>query len=665
MDAASLEQMNKLRKSLGLPLLGGAQSESTSAAEAALPKFKQGGSNDANEEPASTLDTREAAGYDNYQKLVEDQRRQKQREERKKQIQKAKNAAEKYARLEGKGLGDTGDDGDLDAKAWLRGQKRRQQDIEEEREREIEQELAEKRKRAEIQYTGADLAGVQVAHEIDDFEGASGQILTLQDQEIAKDGETDEEDVLENADIVAKDKLREKLDAKKKIRYDVHDQEENSLLAQYDEKKRKAFTLDAKGSSLEEREAKRQQIGEKLKNTVSLDILKLDPVSDYQEVKIRKPKSKKKHKRLKEFDEDDIFTAAATSKEDDVQMGDASAPPARRPKETSFNDDEDLASALSFSRRAALKKKKIKPEDLARHLREEEDNDGDINGGDEEGITLDDTRAFLDNLHTRADEEAEAQTRRLASKTPEPKVEGTSPDSDVEMDESVQEARIVNGQESDAILEKLRREQNGQTEASTGIEEEKTLDQGIGAALSLLKERGIIKTSETDPSDKNALHRERQRFMLDQQLREHQSEMRARAQRERDRQAGKHTGMSTREREEQARYANEQRAQQGSIVAAAAFNKEYKPDVNIKYVDDDGRTMNQKEAFKHLSHQFHGKGSGKGKTEKHLKKLADEKRREAKSVLDSSREGDGGSGGLSKALGTMGRRDKVAGVRLQ
>ena len=130
-------------------------------------------------------------------------------------------------------------------------------------------------------------------------------------------------------------------------------------------------------------------------------------------------------------------------------------------------------------------------------------------------------------------------------------------------------------------------------------------------------------------------------------------------QRERDRQSGKLTGLSVKEREEHARWQNTQREHQTSIQAAAAFNREYKPDVNLKYIDDDGRSMNQKEAFKHLSHQFHGKGSGKMKTEKHLKKVADEKKREATSILDSSK-----ATGMSNAQGAMGKKNKEAGVRL-
>ena len=50
----------------------------------------------------------------------------------------------------------------------------------------------------------------------------------------------------------------------------------------------------------------------------------------------------------------------------------------------------------------------------------------------------------------------------------------------------------------------------------------------------------------------------------------------------------------------------------------------YKPRVQLEYVDDAGRFMSSKEAFRYLSHRFHGKGSGLKKTEKRSKKLEEE-----------------------------------------
>ncbi|CAH8838288.1 unnamed protein product [Trichobilharzia szidati] len=51
---------------------------------------------------------------------------------------------------------------------------------------------------------------------------------------------------------------------------------------------------------------------------------------------------------------------------------------------------------------------------------------------------------------------------------------------------------------------------------------------------------------------------------------------------------------------------------------------QYKPDIKLEYVDELGRDLSAKEAFRQLSHKFHGKGSGKNKTQKRMKKIKEE-----------------------------------------
>jgi U4/U6.U5 tri-snRNP-associated protein 1 len=67
----------------------------------------------------------------------------------------------------------------------------------------------------------------------------------------------------------------------------------------------------------------------------------------------------------------------------------------------------------------------------------------------------------------------------------------------------------------------------------------------------------------------------------------------------------------------------------------ARLYESYKPDVNIEYHDEFGRTLTPKEAWKALSHRFHGKGSGRTKQEKRLKKIAEERKREAMASGDT------------------------------
>ncbi|KAI5692672.1 hypothetical protein M8J75_012775, partial [Diaphorina citri] len=46
----------------------------------------------------------------------------------------------------------------------------------------------------------------------------------------------------------------------------------------------------------------------------------------------------------------------------------------------------------------------------------------------------------------------------------------------------------------------------------------------------------------------------------------------------------------------------------------------YKPNIQLDYIDDEGHLLSSKEAFRYLSHKFHGKGPSKNKIEKRLKK---------------------------------------------
>ena len=62
----------------------------------------------------------------------------------------------------------------------------------------------------------------------------------------------------------------------------------------------------------------------------------------------------------------------------------------------------------------------------------------------------------------------------------------------------------------------------------------------------------------------------------------------------------------------------------GGMITEFKDKDGYKPEIRLEYVDDSGRCLNPKEAFRQLSHRFHGKGSGKKKTEKRQKKVEEE-----------------------------------------
>lgn len=325
-------------------------------------------------------------------------------------------------------------------------------------------------------------------------------------------------------------------------------------------------------------------------------------------------------------------------------------------QDISFVDDDDLQASLAAQRRAALKKRKnLTPEDIARQLREEgsatpgPENIEDDNSG---GLVIDETSEFIANLQ----KPAAPETKQRSSSRPADAITSMDAESDEEGDVNMEHSYADIEDEEDRKA-RIKREESTSEVPATGIEEEVTLDKGLGSTLKLLKDRGILKTAES--GDINAIFREKQKFLAEKQRRESEAERKARQQRERDRANGRLDRMSAREKEEYARQQNNFRDQQESRQLAELFNKQYKPTVDLKYFDEHGRELGPKDAFRELSHQFHGKGSGKQKTEKLLKKIEDEKRREAQSTLDASQ-----IVGMSSAVGQQTKKQRQAGVRL-
>ena len=538
-DAISIEETNKVRIALGLKPL---------PVPGAGPTFKEDSSSDSDsDDQTSTLEKRQGAAGDNWKRLEDEREAKRKRIERSEAIKKACEAAQKITRLKGKGLGEADEDAELDTRTWLVQQKKRQEKLNKERERarRVEQELRDREERG---YSSRDLAGVKVAHAAKDFEEEGGeQVLTLKDATIEENEE--EGDELENLQLVEKEKLNEKLNLKKKKPvYNPNDEGEDGpkvLLQQYDEvidgKKRKRFMLDGEGFMAQEQTASQKNGTAGSKNqAISLDILKDLPASDYQEpseVKMKKPKKKKdKSTRRKAAEDDDVSPMAELN--GDVTNGDTmdvdeTPSISNKPSKpaSTFVDDEDLQSALTEQRRAVLKKrKKMKPEDLARQIEEERaatpvtNNEG---AADDGGLVIDETSEFVANLQVP---EAKA-TRRSSTpqsnghQTPAVKSE-SGEDEDVDMDRSYQDV----AEDGERAARVKREAAAAAALPETGLDEEQALSKGIGAAFNLLKQRNLV-----TPSDGDALtrrFRDQQDFIAQKRGREEAAAAKARRQRE-------------------------------------------------------------------------------------------------------------------------------------
>ncbi|KAJ4325577.1 hypothetical protein N0V84_003457 [Fusarium piperis] len=648
MDAATIEETNRIRISLGmkpLPVPGADTSNNQESNDA-----------DSDGEVASTLESRQARAYDNYNKAMEAENAKRKREEKAAAIRKARDQAQRNAVLEGKGFGEAEEGGDISAKDWLMGQKKRQKKIAKTRKLEEELAAAEAAAAAAVQYTSKDLAGIKVAHDTADFLDGDDQILTLKDTTIEENEA--EGDELENLNMREAEKLSERLDLKKKRPgynpLDDEEEGERGILAQYDDeiggKKTKKFTLDVDGAIAELSDIldKPAEKARKIQSVSLDDIVGDTPISsdylDPSKIKVKKPKKSKKSKgtRQKPVDEDDIFpidTAPVDSNAMEVDSSNGAASKKRKTADDTFVDDDDLQASLAIQRKKALKKrKKTRPEDIAKQLKEQED-EPEHAEQEEGGLVLGEVSEFVAGLSKPGEnEERKPRKPKTVSKSPEP-------DEDHPMEDNVDEP---DEKPATSALDEV---------DETGVEEEKAVGEGMGAALALLRERGLVEDTRGDSEYSNL--RDREEFLARKRRLEEELDEQARHQRERDRMSGKLDRMSVRDREEWARQQNTWRDQQQSRRMAELFSSGYKPNVELKYTDEHGRALDQKEAFKHLSHQFHGKGSGKGKTEKRLKKIEDEKRREAQSMFDASQ-----SAGMSLAAQQQLKKRREAGVRL-
>lgn len=145
------------------------------------------------------------------------------------------------------------------------------------------------------------------------------------------------------------------------------------------------------------------------------------------------------------------------------------------------------------------------------------------------------------------------------------------------------------------------------------LDDEPVVSSGVGAALELAKKKGYIEDEEKKLAgarrSKAKEELEVQNYSIEDKRYDDLDEKYSR---KRDRYSGG-----------------------GGMIQDFKEKDGYKPDVKLEYVDDSGRMLNRKEAFRQLSHRFHGKGSGKKKTEKRSKKQQEEQLMKQMSSTDT------------------------------
>ncbi|KZO91587.1 SART-1 protein [Calocera viscosa TUFC12733] len=628
-ESISLEETNKIRISLGLKPLT------------------------ADSPPAASEDQ---LAEKNYEDERERQRREKDAQRIKAAADKARNKRELNKRLKGATLGDA--DASLDdAKSWLKASKRREKELAERRQRELES--MDQVFQGE-DYSEKDLQGLKVSHDLDAIDEGQERILTLKDSRILdNEGIVEDELFDEEMDRAEKDQKRHELKTKRQD-YKGYDDEEfaggefgkRSVLAKYDEDINGASESGFRIGGPSRPTKKSQRAVEEAaaaavnKTLLSIDYSKNLEITDYlkeSEVGFKKPKTKKKRSTRKvEVDPDlvapnDTSTTNGEHKEQDAMDVDVKpivSAPRVRDLDANFVDDDELQAALARSRRARTAKvKKWAPEEMVRQLIEDkkeikmEPEDSEAPAEDN-GLTFDDTTEFIRNVALQpVVVKLQTQPKREPQDTtsaPSPRVKDEPMDEDEVMSEleagEVDEDEEMNDEEMLQAIESVIQEAEAavkeeEVNREIGITDEPMLQgAGLAGALSLLRQQGLIAKADTSATDREKIQRERDTWLA-----EHRRRIAIReVDRMRSRGGNSAQGTSASDAREVAR-----------------LYESYKPDVNIEYHDEFGRTLTAKEAWKALSHRFHGKGSGRLKTEKRLKKIEEERKREAMASGDT------------------------------
>lgn len=507
-------------------------------------------------------------------------------------------------------------------------------------------------------YDSNHLAGLKVSHKMSEFDEGGETILTLKDRGILDENDEDV-DELSNVNIEDREKLKKNLDLKKqKPGYNPYDDDQfngskQSILPQYeDEEEEGGFVIGNAGTvQRAKEEVDEKSVSQKLKEQ-TLSYEKMQEIKDYYtqeeaDAIFKKPKSKKKKKtRRKNKDEDDIDISVTNT----ITQEENTATPAPKQRtldpDANFVDDDDLQEALARARRVANKQKnkllkKMTPEEIAKKLKEEEANEMKTEDN-EGGLVLSEATEFVNSLGRNVPSFTPRDTPTPSVKKEEyvpVKVEPKTPQyelHEIKDDEPEADAPMEEPADEDTHMEEVQVKQEPEEEPKEDvIIEEPLVSKGLAATLSLLNQKGILAKPTEEQIRKDKIAAEQIRWQNEQRKKERLRELEEL--REKERRRGDRRGRDTermreleREREREREREEERRLRDFELAM-----QDYKPEVHLEYTDDSGRVLKAAEAFRFMSHKFHGMTSGKTKTEKRMKKIEEERRLNMMSSTDT------------------------------
>lgn len=529
----------------------------------------------------------------------------------------------------------------------------------------VEQEFTSKSK----DYTSKNLKGLKVDHDMGTFKEGKTVILTLKDKGILDD---DNADVLMNVnmldDEVAKKNTENK---KKKFDYKPYDEaeedeygtlKEKEILSKYDEEidgeKRKTFELGSGGKYANDEDRNMDLIRQQLRQqSHTLSIPSMTLASEYYTKdeanakfnKVKKKRRKIRGKVLKADDlvplEDEVYGSRNHGNDIDIKQEPAEVDPNQGVYQTGIANpfEPDWSKPPEIKMDIDALNEEIDPTEL---LEPEEDLTGVVVEEDEAQNELHTALTKARKLNQRKTKPSVFQVAEQVIARQEPIPTGKNKEGmSIVLNATSEFCRALGDiptygqagnreEDKDELMdferelaeERQRRQEEedqmsgwnvveiDQTPVDIGVSEKAVLDDepvvgmGVAAALQLANKKGYIEKElkKNQTGTKNAEDLAAQNYSIEDKRYDDLDEK----YRKRDRYGG-------------------------GIITDFKEKDSYKPNFKLEYVDDAGRHMNQKEAFRQLSHRFHGKGSGKKKTEKRQKKVEEEQLMKQMSSTDT------------------------------
>uniref|UniRef100_A0A452U2L9 Spliceosome associated factor 1, recruiter of U4/U6.U5 tri-snRNP n=1 Tax=Ursus maritimus TaxID=29073 RepID=A0A452U2L9_URSMA len=506
----------------------------------------------------------------------------------------------------------------------------------------VEEEFGQRRQDL---YSARDLQGLTVEHAIDSFREGETVILTLKDKGVLQE----EEDVLVNVNLVDKERAEKNVELRKKkpdyLPYaedesvdDLAQQKPRSILSKYDEElegeRPHSFRLEQGGAADGLRERELEEIRAKLRlQAQSLSTAGPRLASEYltpeEMVTFKKTKRRVKKIRKKEKEvvvrADDLLPLGDQTQDGDFGSRLRGRGRRRVPEvdeEAPEEEEKEPAPQPPQSDDTRVENMDISDDGEGPgqpRVLEEDEAELELQKQLEKGCSLPQVVEIVKKLESRQrgweeDEDPErkgaivfnatSEFCRTLGEIPTYGLAGNREEQEELMDFERDEERSANGgSESDGEenigwstvnLDEEKQQQDFSASSTTILDEEPIVNRGLAAALLLCQNKGLLETTvqkvarvkAPNKSLPSAVYCIEDKMAIDDKYSR---------------------------REEYRGFTQDFKEKDG-----------YKPDVKIEYVDETGRKLTPKEAFRQLSHRFHGKGSGKMKTERRMKKLDEE-----------------------------------------